>query len=86
MSGAEYKEICAEVKRASENEYRGVMGYTSDEVVSSDFVGSTLSSIFDEKAGIQLAPDFVKLVSWYDNEKGYSARCLDLISHMHQTD
>ncbi len=84
--GADYKEICAEVRRASENEYRGIMGYTSDEVVSSDFVGNNLSSIFDEKAGIQLAPDFVKLVSWYDNEYGYSSRCLDLIAHIHKTD
>jgi len=83
---ADYSEICGEIKRAAQNEYRGIVAYTNDELVSSDFTGNTHSSIFDEKAGIQLAPDFVKLVSWYDNEAGYSMRCLDLIRHMHTTD
>lgn len=81
--GAEYNDICAEVKRASEQELRGILGYTTDEVVSADFIGSPLSSVFDAKAGISLAPDFVKLVSWYDNEMGYSTRCVDLINYIH---
>ena len=60
----------------------GVLGYTSEDVVSTDFISDTHSSIFDEKAGISLTDDFVKLVSWYDNEAGYSTRVLDLIEHM----
>ncbi|CCU99956.1 unnamed protein product [Malassezia sympodialis ATCC 42132] len=80
--GASYDEIKAEVKRASENELKGILGYTEDAVVSQDFVGDNHSSIFDATAGIQLSPTFVKLVSWYDNEWGYSRRCLDLISFM----
>ncbi|PWN37171.1 glyceraldehyde 3-phosphate dehydrogenase [Meira miltonrushii] len=85
--GASYDEIKAEVKRASESpEYKGVLGYTEDEVVSSDLNGSTYSSIFDAKAGISLNPNFVKLVSWYDNETGYSNRVLDLISFMSTKD
>ncbi|PKI83289.1 glyceraldehyde-3-phosphate dehydrogenase (phosphorylating) [Malassezia vespertilionis] len=78
--GTSYDEIKAEIKRASENELKGILGYTEDAVVSQDFVGNNHSSIFDATAGIQLSPDFVKLVSWYDNEWGYSRRCLDLIS------
>ncbi|WFD21667.1 glyceraldehyde-3-phosphate dehydrogenase (phosphorylating) [Malassezia equina] len=80
--GASYDEIKAEVKRASENELKGILGYTEDAVVSQDFVGDNHSSIFDASAGIQLSDTFVKLVSWYDNEWGYSRRCLDLISFM----
>ncbi|KAG0676078.1 amino acid permease [Kluyveromyces marxianus] len=76
---ATYEEIKAVVKKASENELKGVMGYTEDAVVSSDFLGDTHSSIFDAAAGIQLSPQFVKLVSWYDNEFGYSTRVVDLV-------
>ena len=83
---ASYDEIKAEIKRASENELKGILGYTEDEVVSQDFVGDNHSSIFDAKAGIALSPNFVKLVSWYDNEWGYSRRCLDLITFMAKKD
>jgi len=81
--GASYDDIKAEVKRASENELKGIMGYTEEAVVSSDFITDPLSSIFDADAGIALTDNFVKLVSWYDNEWGYSNRVLDLIQHMH---
>jgi len=80
--GASYETICAALKEASEGKLKGILGYHDDDVVSSDFIGDTHSSIFDEKAGIALTDDFVKLVSWYDNECGYSNRVLDLISHM----
>lgn len=83
---ATYKEICEVVKAASENELKGILGYTEDEVVSTDFVGDTHSSIFDAKAGISLNSNFVKLVSWYDNEIGYSTRVIDLILHMSKRD
>ena len=79
-----YEEICAAMKEASEGELKGVLGYTEDAVVSSDFLGCPLTSIFDAKAGIQLTPTFVKVVSWYDNEIGYSNKVLDLIAHMKQ--
>ncbi|MDR0292420.1 MAG: type I glyceraldehyde-3-phosphate dehydrogenase [Elusimicrobium sp.] len=79
---AAYKDICAEMKRASENEMKGILGYTEEEVVSSDYLGCPLTSIFDAKAGIALTDTFVKVVSWYDNEVGYSNKCLDLIVHM----
>ncbi|KAL4401684.1 glyceraldehyde-3-phosphate dehydrogenase [Malassezia pachydermatis] len=84
--GASYDEIKAEVKRASEQELKGILGYTEDAVVSQDFVGDARSSIFDASAGIQLSPNFVKVVSWYDNEWGYSRRCLDLIAFMASKD
>ncbi len=77
-----YAEICAAMKSASENELKGVLGYTEDEVVSSDFIGDARTSIFDAKAGIQLSPNFVKVVSWYDNEWGYSNKVLDLLAYM----
>ena len=77
-----YAEICAAMKEASEGELKGILGYTSDDVVSSDFIGDARTSIFDEKAGIQLSPTFVKVISWYDNEWGYSSKVLDLIAHM----
>merc|ERR1711915_789226 len=80
---ASYEEICAKLKEASETSLQGVLGYTEDMVVSTDFLGDTRSSIFDAKAGIQLSKTFVKLVSWYDNEFGYSNRVIDLINHMH---
>ena len=70
------------MKEASEGELKGVLGYTEDAVVSSDFLGCTLTSIFDAKAGIALTDTFVKVVSWYDNEIGYSNKVLDLIAHM----
>ncbi|MDR3127188.1 MAG: type I glyceraldehyde-3-phosphate dehydrogenase [Tannerellaceae bacterium] len=79
---ASYDEIKAAMKYASEHELKGVLGYTEDEVVSSDFIGDTRTSIFDAKAGIALTDKFVKLVSWYDNEWGYSNKVLDLIAHM----
>ncbi len=77
-----YDEICAAMKEASEGELKGILGYTEDAVVSSDFLGCPLTSIFDAKAGIQLTPTFVKVISWYDNEIGYSNKVLDLIAHM----
>jgi glyceraldehyde 3-phosphate dehydrogenase len=83
---AKYEEIKAAVKRASENELKGVLAYTEDEVVSSDFIGDHHSSIFDAKAGISLNDNFVKLVSWYDNEFGYSCRVVDLIKHVYSVD
>lgn len=79
---AKYDEICAAMKKASEGELKGILGYTEDAVVSSDFLGCTLTSIFDAKAGIALTDTFVKVVSWYDNEIGYSNKVLDLIAHM----
>ncbi len=79
---AKYEEICAAMKKASEGELKGVLGYTEDAVVSSDFLGDTRTSIFDAKAGIALTDKFVKVVSWYDNEIGYSNKVLDLIAHM----
>ena len=83
---AKYEEICAAMKEASENELKGVLGYTDEAVVSSDFLGCPLTSIFDAKAGIALTDTFVKVVSWYDNEMGYSNKCLDLIKHMYAVD
>ncbi|MBP4133770.1 glyceraldehyde-3-phosphate dehydrogenase [Gallibacterium anatis] len=79
---ATYAEICAEMKRASEEELKGVLGYTEDDVVSTDFNGCSLTSIFDAKAGIQLTDTYVKVVSWYDNETGYSNKVLDLVAHI----
>ncbi|MDH2925383.1 glyceraldehyde-3-phosphate dehydrogenase (NAD+) [Nicoletella semolina] len=80
---ATYAEICAEIKRASENEMKGILGYTEDAVVSTDFNGETETSIFDAAAGIALTDTFVKLVSWYDNETGYSNKVLDLVALVH---
>lgn len=80
---ATYAEICAEIKRASENEMKGVLGYTEDAVVSTDFNGCALTSVFDAAAGIALTDTFVKLVSWYDNETGYSNKVLDLVAHVY---
>ena len=80
--GADYKTICAKIKDASENEMKGILGYQNKDIVSSDFISDRHSSIFDEKAGIALTDNFVKLVSWYDNEAGYSQRVIDLIKHM----
>mmetsp|Transcript_15002 Transcript_15002/g.36626 ORF Transcript_15002/g.36626 Transcript_15002/m.36626 type:complete len:320 (-) Transcript_15002:2777-3736(-) len=80
--GASYETICAAIKDASEGKMAGILGYTAEDVVSTDFISDPHSSYFDEKAGIALTDDFVKLVSWYDNEAGYSTRVLDLIEHM----
>ncbi len=79
---ATYAEICAAIKEASEGELKGILGYTEDAVVSSDFIDDARTSIFDAEAGIQLTPKFVKLVSWYDNEWGYSNKVLMLIENM----
>ena len=79
---ATYAEICAAMKEASEGELKGVLGYCDEEVVSSDFLGDVRTSIFDAKAGIALTDTFVKVVSWYDNEIGYSNKVLELIAHM----
>jgi len=80
--GASYDTIMDSIQAASEGTMKGILGYTSEDVVSSDFIGDPRSSIVDAKAGIALSDDFVKLVSWYDNECGYSTRVLDLIEHM----
>merc|ERR1711902_235945 len=79
---ASYEEICATIKQASEGSMKGILGYTDEDLVSSDFIGDVRSSIFDAKAGIQLNKTFVKLVSWYDNEMGYSNRVIDLVTYM----
>ncbi len=79
---ATYEEVCAAIKKASEGELKGVLGYTDEDVVSSDFIGETQTSVFDAKAGIALTDTFMKLVSWYDNEWGYSNKVLDLIAYM----
>lgn len=80
---ASYTEICAAVKAASETELKGILGYTEDPVVSNDFVGDTRTSIFDANAGIALTDKFVKLVTWYDNEIGYSNKVLDLAAYIY---
>merc|ERR1712158_287261 len=81
-----YEDICAKIKEVSEGSMKGILGYTEDQVVSTDFLGDDRSSIFDAKAGIQLSNTFVKLVSWYDNEYGYSNRVIDLIKYMEKQD
>lgn len=81
-----YEEICNVMKAAAENELSGIIRYVDEDLVSSDFIGETCTSIFDAKAGIMLSPTFVKLISWYDNEIGYSCKVLDLISHMAHID
>ena len=80
--GASYDEIKAAMKAASEGEMKGVLGYTEDAVVSNDFLGESRTSVFDAGAGIQLSPTFVKVISWYDNEWGYSVKVIELIKHM----
>lgn len=77
-----YEEICKAMKEASEGSLKGYLAYTKDEVVSSDFIGNSHTAIFDEKAGIQLSPTFVKVVAWYDNEWGFSCKVLDSIATM----
>ncbi len=83
---ATYEEICAAMKEASEGELKGVLGYTDEDVVSSDFLGDTRTSIFDKKAGLSLTDTFVKVVSWYDNECGYANKMVELIKHMYSVD
>ncbi len=78
----DYEAICAAMKKASEGELKGILGYTEDDVVSSDFIGDPRTSIFDKKAGIMLNPTFVKLVSWYDNEWGYSNKTVELAEYI----
>ncbi len=77
-----YEEIAEKMKQASEGRMKDILGYTDEHVVSSDFIGSTLSSIFDKGAGIALNDKFFKIISWYDNEMGYSARCVDLVKYI----
>ena len=77
-----YEEICAAMKKAAHGDLKGVLGYTEDQVVSNDFLGDTRTSVFDAGAGIQLSPTFVKVVSWYDNEVGYSTKIVELIEYM----
>ncbi len=77
-----YEEICAAMKKAAHGDLKGVLGYTEDQVVSNDFLGDTRTSVFDAGAGIQLSPTFVKVVSWYDNEVGYSTKIIELIEYM----
>ena len=79
---ATYAEICAKMKEMSEGELKGILGYTEDDVVSTDFLGEVCTSVFDAKAGIALTDNFVKVVSWYDNEIGYSNKVLDLVAHI----
>jgi glyceraldehyde 3-phosphate dehydrogenase len=74
------------MKKASEGELKGIVGYTEDAVVSSDFIGDSRTSIFDAEAGIALNDTFVKLVAWYDNEWGYSCKVVDLVAHMSKVD
>merc|ERR1712066_661344 len=83
---ASYEEICNKIKEAAEGSLKGILGYTDEDLVSTDFLGDNRSSIFDAKAGIQLSKTFVKLVSWYDNEMGYSNRVIDLITYMQTKD
>lgn len=83
---ATYAEICAAMKEASEGELKGILGYTEDMVVSSDFIHDPRISIFDAKAGIALTDTFVKVVAWYDNEWGYSCKCIELVEHMAKVD
>lgn len=79
---ATYAEICEKMKAESEGALKGILGYTEDAVVSTDFLGETCTSVFDAKAGIALTDTFVKVVAWYDNEIGYSAKVLDLVAYI----
>ena len=83
---ASYEDICNAMKEASEGELKGVLGYTDEDVVSSDFLGDTRTSIFDKKAGLSLTDTFVKVVSWYDNECGYANKMVELIRYMSSVD
>jgi glyceraldehyde 3-phosphate dehydrogenase len=83
---ASYEQICAAIKAAAEGPMKGILAYEDQDVVSQDFTHDPHSSIFDSKAGIQLNDTFVKLVSWYDNEWGYSNRLVDLMVHVHNVE
>ena len=83
---ASYDDICKAMKEASEGELKGVLGYTDEDVVSSDFLGDPRTSIFDKKAGLSLTDNFVKVVSWYDNEWGYANKMVELIAYMFSVD
>ncbi len=85
-SSTNYEDICLTMKNASENDLKGIMGYTEEDVVSTDFIGDSRTSIFDARAGIMLNNKFVKVVSWYDNEWGYSSKVVELIQHMNSID
>jgi len=85
-SSTNYEDICLAMKNASENDLKGIMGYTEEDVVSTDFIGDSRTSIFDAGAGIMLNEKFVKVVSWYDNEWGYSSKVVELIQHMNSVD
>jgi len=85
-NGTTYDDVCAAMKKASEGSLKGILGYTDEDLVSQDFVTCSNSSIFDSKAGIQLSPKFLKVVSWYDNEWGYSCRMVDMAHHMATVD
>ena len=79
---ASYDQVKAAMKEASEGELKGILGYTEDDVVSTDFLGDARTSIFDAKAGIALSDKFVKVVAWYDNEWGYSSKLIDLVQEL----
>ena len=85
-SSTNYEDICLAMKNASENDLKGIMGYAEEDVVSTDFIGDSRTSIFDAGAGIMLNNKFVKVVSWYDNEWGYSSKIVELIQHMNSVD
>ena len=85
-SSTNYEDICLAMKNASENDLKGILGYTEEDVVSTDFIGDSRTSIFDAGAGIMLNDKFVKVVSWYDNEWGYSSKVVELIKHMNSVD
>ena len=85
-NGASYEEVCAAMKEASEGELKGILGYTDEAVVSNDFLGELCTSVFDAGAGIGLNDNFVKVISWYDNEMGYSRKVVELILHMYSVD
>ena len=81
-----YEEVCLSMKKASEGNLKGILGYTNEEVVSSDFLGDSRTSIFDAGAGIMLNNNFVKVIGWYDNEWGYSTKIIELIEYMNSVD
>jgi len=83
---ATYEAICKAIQSAARGPMKGVLAYTADDVVSSDFIGEGHTSVFDSKAGISLNDKFVKVVAWYDNEWGYSCKVVDLINHMANVD
>jgi glyceraldehyde 3-phosphate dehydrogenase len=83
---ATYEEVCAEIKRASENEMKPYFGYTDDPLVSTDFLGITVGGVFDAKAGLAVDDKFMKLFAWYDNEYGYTCMAMKLIKHMYEVD